>query len=465
MLTALLDSLAKIVGAEHVIAEDRGFGDYGRDAAGFEGVPLVVVRPQDEDEVAKIVRLANHTRTPMVARGAGSSLTGAVVPRKAIVVDMNRLNRILDIDELNWRVTVQPGVVLDALNAALRDCGFFFPPDPASSSQATIGGAIAEGAGGLRCIKYGTMREWVLSLRVVLPDGQVSSFGEPLLKNRAGYDLVRLFVGSEGTLGIITEASLRILPLTESSTLRLIAPFQAWSQAGAAIQEIRRARIVPGLLEFMDRDTIATLNKIANLGMKESEAALMIDLEASTDEALTKIRDRIGEILLRSGAQEIYAAESESDRNRILNARREVYYALTRTAPSNMAEDVVVPIDRLIEYLEKLKVIASKYRLRIPVAGHAGDGNVHPLILFEGADRSARRRAESAFKEICRFAIEIGGTITGEHGIGVQKIGLLEEQLRAHHGLASLRMMKQIKRIFDPLNLMNPGKLLQLETS
>ena len=450
-LAGLASELEKIVGKAEVIQRGESFEEHRRDMADYEGTPAVVVRPESEEQVSAIVQLANRRGVPVLAWGAGSSLTGAVVRDGAIVVDMKRFDRILKVDPVNWYVDVQPGVVLDDLEHALQAEGFFFPPDPASSFLCTVGGAIATGAGGMRCVRYGTMKDWVMALRVVLPTGEVTSLGEPLPKNRAGYDLVHLFVGSEGTLGIITQATLKILPLPVVRVQRMLVQFADWPTAGEAIKGLRKARVVPDLLEFLDRETIIAVNQSYDFQVEEAEATLLVDLEEPSIPAATEVFRAHSALAIRPAADEVEA-------DRLYQVRARAYLALKERSSGIQIEDVVVPIDRLAEYLRLVKEVAARHRVQIPVVGHAGDGNVHPAIVYDKADAKSRDAATAAFEEICRYAIRVGGSVTGEHGVGSQKVALFRAQLEAHGGGESLRLMKEIKRVFDPKGIMNPGK-------
>jgi len=450
-LAGLASELEKIVGKAEVIQRGESFEEHRRDMADYEGTPAVVVRPESEEQVSAIVQLANRRGVPVLAWGAGSSLTGAVVRDGAIVVDMKRFDRILKVDPVNWYVDVQPGVVLDDLEHALQAEGFFFPPDPASSFLCTVGGAIATGAGGMRCVRYGTMKDWVMALRVVLPTGEVTSLGEPLPKNRAGYDLVHLFVGSEGTLGIITQATLKILPLPVVRVQRMLVQFADWPTAGEAIKGLRKARVVPDLLEFLDRETIIAVNQSYDFQVEEAEATLLVDLEEPSIPAATAVFRAHSALAIRPAADEVEA-------DRLYQVRARAYLALKERSSGIQIEDVVVPIDRLAEYLRLVKEVAARHRVQIPVVGHAGDGNVHPAIVYDKADAKSRDAATAAFEEICQYAIRVGGSVTGEHGVGSQKVALFRAQLEAHGGGESLRLMKEIKRVFDPKGIMNPGK-------
>lgn len=450
----LSEDLSSIVGPEHVVTAEAALDEYRKDMADYEGLPAAVVRPGTEKEIARILRFASRRRIPVVARGAGTSLTGAVVLEGGIVLDMKRFNRILQVDPVNWHVQVQAGVVLDDLNDALRPDGFFFPPDPASSFICTVGGAIAEGSGGMRCVRYGTMRDWVLALRVVLANGRLATFGEPLAKNRVGYDLVHLMIGSEGTLGIVTEAHLKILPLPSSPLVRMLVTFDDWPSTGRAIQELRRRQIRANLMEFMDRETIRAVNGAFQMDFEEAEATLLVDLEAHLVPS--------AETIFRAhGARTFKRATDEEEAERFYSVRSHAYLAIKGLASGVQVEDVTVPIDRLAEYLGLVKEIANRLSLRIPTLGHAGDGNVHPTILFDRMDSASRAAAIAAFEELCRYAIRVGGTVTGEHGVGIQKVSLMREQMEAHGGREALRLMKGVKRLFDPKGVLNPGKYVE----
>jgi glycolate dehydrogenase FAD-linked subunit len=361
---------------------------------------------------------------------------------------------VLKVDTVNWHVRAQVGVTLEALNKRLEKDGFFFPPDPASSSLCTVGGAVAEGSGGLRCVKYGTVKDWVVALRVVLPNGRISNFGEPLAKNRAGFDLVHLMVGSEGTLGVVTEAWLKIIPLPKATPKRLLLTYDDWRSASDAICQLRASRIMPHIFEFLDKETIQAVNKSLGTHEDEAEATLIVDIEeASLAEAMAIFkRNRPGKIVVAKDAEEAEA---------FYQIRAMSYLAIRGLGKAVQVEDIAVPIDRLGEYMMKVKETAARHGLRILVNGHAGDGNVHPVILYDEHDKASRASAKRAFEEICRYGISIGGSVTGEHGVGAQKVKLLREQLEAHEGKEALRLMKEIKKAFDPEGVMNPGKYVE----
>jgi glycolate oxidase len=446
--------LAAISGAQNLVAEASRLEEYSEDMAGYRGTPAIVVRPGSEDEVRRIVALASRREVPVVARGAGSSLTGASVSKGAIVVDMRRMDAVVKVDTVNWYARAQAGITLEELNKRLEKEGFFFPPDPASSSICTVGGAVAEGSGGLRSVKYGTVKDWVLSLRVVLANGKVANFGEPLAKNRAGFDLVHLIVGSEGTLGIVTEACLRIIPFPASKPKRMLLTFDDWRSAGDAISQLKASKIMPHMFEFLDKETIQAINKNLNTNEDEAEATLIVDIEEPSLGAAM-------EIFKRNGSRKVVIAKDSGEEEAFYQIRSMAYLAIRGLGKAVQVEDIVVPIDRLSEYLTKVKEIASKRGLRILVNGHAGDGNVHPVILYDEDSKKSRAAALRAFEEICRYGISIGGSVTGEHGIGAQKGRLLKEQMKAHEGEEALRLMQEIKKVFDPEGIMNPGKYVE----
>lgn len=445
--------LAEIIDSSRFVI-DESMKDYYEDMGGFQAEPWTIVKPNTEEEVITVVRFANEHKIPLVARGAGTSLTGAVVSKNAIILDMTNFSKILKIDSVNWYVHVQAGVVLDDLNNELRKLGFFFPPDPGSSFACTVGGAIAEGSGGMRCVRYGTVKDWVLSVRLILPGGEVVNLGEPLYKNRAGYDLLHLIIGSEGTLGIVTEAKLKIIPIPSISIQRSLIYFDDTSSVGRSIHALRESRIVPILFEFMDHQTIQLVNHDIEHKFDEAEAVLLLDIE-------TQDAKRVEEILRANGASKIQVARNEKEAESFYQARAMAYLSIKSSATGDHSEDVVVPIDRLAEYLGTLKTIAQKFDLRIPVLGHAGDGNVHPNVLYDKDVQSEIARAKLAVDEICRAAIRLGGSITGEHGIGTQKVDLFREQLIDHNGEKALELMKGVKSLFDRNLILNPGKYVE----
>ncbi|MEM2236869.1 MAG: FAD-linked oxidase C-terminal domain-containing protein [Candidatus Caldarchaeum sp.] len=450
-----LTGLREILGSDKVLTDDETLEKYSKDMGGFSKKPSAVVIAENVEDISKLLRFCNVRKIPVTAWGAGTSLTGAVVT-ESIVLDLSRLNRILKIDTVNYYVHAEVGVILEQLNNELAKHGFFFPPDPASSFICTVGGAVAEGAGGLRCVKYGTVKDWVLALKVVLANGDVVIFGEPLAKNRAGYNLTQLMVGSEGTLGVIVEAWLKIAPIPDVPLRRVYSVFDSWSDAGNTILEIRKRRIVPRMLEFFDRVGIDAANKMHGTSLPAGEAMLLIDIEEFRGNELSNLLT----ILRENNARIIKVAESEEEAELLLQIRATMYLALNMISKARIVEDVCVPIDRIVEYLMKVKEISSKYGLIISMNGHAGDGNIHPIILYDPDDVEEASKVPKAVEELVQYSIKVGGTITGEHGVGVQKMRELTMQLEAHNGRQVLQLMRELKKVFDPNNILNPGKYI-----
>lgn len=454
MLEVVL-KLREVLGNKKVISDENQMLDYFSDMAGFEGKPIAIVKATSELDVQQAVLISRQFRIPIVPRGAGSSLTGASIADNSIMIDMRAMNKIVKIDKINWYVQVQPGVTITELNEELEKHGFFFPPDPASSYICTIGGAIAEDSGGMRCLKYGTVKDWVLSLRVVLPNGNIVQLGEPLRKNRAGYDLVHLFTGSEGTLGIITEASLKIIPIPKIERKRYLVSYSNWEDACRTIIDLRSSGLLPDIFEFLDLRTVSLINKVFNYGLDEEEATVLIDIELNDVELAEKIFNK-------NNAKKVRVAKSKEEEEKFYSARAVAYLAVKASSSGVWAEDIVVPIEKLAEYLAFVKKIESKYNVIIPVGGHAGDGNVHPTIMYDKNDAKSFELAKAVYNELCRVAISLGGSVSGEHGIGLQKAELMREQIFSHNGEEVLKIMKGIKKLVDPENLMNPGKYVGL---
>ena len=460
--TDLITFFKDLLGEENILLPESGgekIEEYLKDMADYPSQPKIILRPKTSGEVSKILAYANNMRISVVARGAGTSLTGASSSHGGIVIDFSkRMNKILKVDTVNWYAHCEPGVVLEDLNEELAKSGFFFPPDPGSTPWCTIGGAIAENCGGMKCFRYGTVKDWVLSVKAVLAEGSIVKFGEPLPKNRVGYDFVHLLCGSEGTLALITEAWVKIIPLPEKSEgrKRMLIFFDEWSAAGRAIQKIRESRMQPVLLEFIDGETMHAVNSsFPELEIPEAPAILLIEADSRYSEII--------KLCLDCGASGSYVAKDEKDGERLYNARMLNYLGIKSLGFDFHTEDVVVPIDRLVDYMEFVRQVSKKYGLRIPTGGHAGDGNVHPCILYDKSVKASAEAARQAFTEICNYAIEVGGSVTGEHGIGEQKLNLAKSQLLKRNGEQALELMRQLKRQWDPNNILNPGKFIELE--
>jgi len=419
------------------------------------GWPLAVALPASTAEVAAIVRLAAEHRTPIVPRGAGTGLSGgAIAVEGALTLALTRMDRILEIDRANLTAIVQPGVINADLGKAAAGHGLFYAPDPASFETCTIGGNLAENSGGLRCVKYGVTRDAVLGLEVVLADGTVIRTGGKNVKDVAGYDLTHLFIGSEGTLGVITEATLRLRP-TPPPKLTLLAFFASVRAAGDAVTRITEAGIVPVTLELMDAFTIRAVDEAQHLGLdRDAGAMLMIESDAGGAAAEDEL-DRAEGACRDAGATSLVRAADPTEADWLREARRKAHWSLEQAGVARM-DDVGVPRSRVPEMLAAIERISAEHGLPVGVFGHAGDGNLHPTFVVDREDPTAEQRINAARGRIYEAAIALGGTITGEHGTGTAKRAWLEAQ----RGPDAMRVMRALKAALDPLGILNPGKVL-----
>jgi glycolate oxidase len=457
------DQLRHIVGEAYVLGpKSEKMKDFQKDMGDFESEPLLVVQPENAEQVSHILKILNKHKVSVVARGAGTSLTGTTSTFGGVVIDFSkRMNRILKVDTMNWYVHCEAGVVVDDLNEELAKHGFFFPPDPASTPWCTVGGVIAENSGGMRTFRYGTVKNWVLALNVVLADGTMIKLGEPLPKNRVGYDLVHLICGSEGTLALVTEAWLKIAPLPGGSVSAPVKKFMVffsnWNDGVSSILALRKAGIQPNLLEFISREAMSAVNRAFDTKIPEHEAILFME---SSLEMLSKII----EICKLNHSVDAYVGKDAEDDERLYSARALLLLGIKTLGTGVYNEDIVVPLDRLGEYLDFAKFTAKKYGLQIPTAGHAGDGNVHPTIVFDAESDQSRERANAAFADLINEAVQLGGSVTGEHGVGIQKLEFANRQLLERNGPKAVDLMKEIKHLWDPNNILNPGKFVPSET-
>ncbi|MFI5291355.1 MAG: FAD-binding oxidoreductase [Candidatus Limnocylindrales bacterium] len=421
----------------------------------YPGWPIAVVMPTTTSEVATIVALAAEHAVPIVPRGAGSGLSGgATAVDGALTLVLTKMDRILEIDTANLVAVVQPGVINADLGRAAAEHGLFYAPDPASFEICTIGGNLAENSGGLRCVKYGVTRDAVLGLEVVLADGSVIRTGGRTVKDVAGYDLTHLFVGSEGTLGVITEATLRLRPAPPAK-LTLLAFFATVAAAGDAVTRITEAGIVPVTLELMDGFTIRAVDDAANLGLdREAGAMLMIESDAGGAAADDEL-DRAEQACQAAGSTSLVRANDAQEADWLRQARRAAHSSLERAGVARM-DDVGVPRSRVPEMLAAIERISAAHGLPVGVFGHAGDGNLHPTFVVDRDDPTAEARINAARAAIYEAAIALGGTITGEHGTGIAKRPYLEAQL----GARAVEVMRAIKAALDPQGIFNPGKVL-----
>jgi len=451
-----LVSLIKILGEEKVLKKQEDLHVYGYDATAGIGnkKPLAVVFPESTEDVVAVVNWANEFKIPLFPRGSGTNLSGGTVPVvPGVVVELNGLNRILEIDLENLTATVEPGVIINDLNEAIKPYGLIYPPDPGTVTTATIGGSVAECSGGLRGLKYGVTKHYIMGIEAVIGTGEVIKFGGKTVKNVTGYDLTALMVGSEGTLGIITKVIVKLVP-APAARRSFMAIFHDIDRAGKAIAEIIKNRVIPATLEIMDQTTIRTVEKFKKIGLPvEAEALLLVETDGYPEQVETEAK--IIKKVLEENQGQVFEAEDEKDREKLWEARRAALPALAQVSPTTVLEDATVPRSKIPEMLKKLKEISQKYNIIIGTFGHAGDGNLHPTILTDETNREEWERVEKAVEEIFKAALELGGTLSGEHGIGMAKNRFLSWEL----GNEGVNLLKRIKLAFDPNNLLNPGKM------
>ncbi|WP_129841938.1 FAD-linked oxidase C-terminal domain-containing protein [Streptomyces sp. RFCAC02] len=455
-MSTLVATLREGLPGEAVLTDPAITASYATDMAGFcpAGTPACVVLPRTVDEVRHVLRTAHGLRVPVVPQGARTGLSGAAnAVDGCVVLSLVRMDRILEIDPVNRCAVVEPGVVNATLSRAVAAHGLAYPPDPSSWEQCTIGGNIGTGAGGLCCVKYGVTAEYVLGLDVVLADGRLLRTGRRTAKGVAGYDLTRLFVGSEGTLGVVVRAVLALRPAPPPQ-LALAAEFPSASAAGEAVAAVMAAGHTPSLLELMDATTVRAVNELTRMGLPETTQALLIAAFDTPDPAADLAA--VGGLCRAAGATEVVPADDAAESDLLLAARRAALPALEAVRGSMMIDDVCVPRSRLAGLLDGVAAIGRRNRLTIGVCAHAGDGNTHPTVCFDPADEGERERAQEAFGEIMALGLDLGGTITGEHGVGVLKRDWLAREL----GPVGLEMQRAIRRTFDPLGILNPGKVL-----
>jgi glycolate oxidase len=454
---SFLSDLQTLLGSEYVRTDETSRTSYGTDALKRGHPADVVVLPGTTEDVAAVVRLCAGERMPIVPRGGGTGYTGGAVPtRGGLVMSLERMNRILEIDETNLIAVVEPHVITGDLQDAVERVGLFYPPDPASLRQSVIGGNVAECAGGPRAFKYGTTKQYVLGLEAVLPTGEIIQTGGKVVKNVVGYDLTHLLVGSEGTLAIITKIILRLVPKPPVQvTLR--ASFPTVEAAIAAVAEIIRARVVPAAVELIDGDSleaVARALQVRSLAPEGTAAILLVEVDGVPSSAADEA-SRVEQALTRAGALEILRARDESERQELWRVRRELSLSLRMVAPLKFNHDVVVPKGRIPELLALVDRIKTDYRLRIPCFGHAGDGNIHVNIMVDPADEDEVARAHAAEPVLFAGVVALEGSISGEHGIGFSKAPFVPLELSAEE----IALMKRVKAAFDPHGILNPGKI------
>ncbi|OCA85652.1 glycolate oxidase subunit GlcD [Bacillus sp. FJAT-27225] len=421
----------------------------------LQSMPDAVISPRNTQEISEILKICNEYKIPVVPRGSGTNLCGGTCPVEGgVVLLFKHMNKILEFDEQNLTITVQPGVITSQINSLAEANGLFFPPDPGSMKISTIGGNILENAGGLRGLKYGVTRDYVIGMEAVLPNGAVIRTGGKLAKDVAGYDFTRLFVGSEGTLGIVTEAILKLVPLPETKKTAL-ALYSDLEDAARSVSKIIANKIIPTTLEFLDQATVKVIEDYVKIGLPTHAKAVLLIEQDGPPEVVDRDMKKIIEICEAEKAFSVQVAKTEQEAEALRTARRVALSALARLKPTTILEDATVPRSEIARMVGYINEIAAKYNVEICTFGHAGDGNLHPTCPTDVRNHDEMERVEKAFEEIFERAVELGGTITGEHGVGVAKAPYLELKL----GKEGVEAMKAVKAALDPNNIMNPGKI------
>ena len=453
----IITELLEAIGPEKVLFSPVDLIAYSFDGTFEQHLPDAVVLPETNEEVSAVVRVAAQHDVPIVPRGMSSGLAGGSIPvRGGIVLSLTRMNRILEIDEENMTATVEAGVVTADLQTAVEKLGLFYPPDPSSIKQSTIGGNVACNAGGPRCLKYGVTSNYVLGLTVVLADGRVVRTGGKAIKYVTGFNMNQFFVGSEGALGVITEVILRLICKPPHARTALVH-FPTLDDAGRSVHAVLTRGLVPAAMELLDETAIECIEKAMQLGLPlDVEALMVIESDGADEESVQREIDAIADICLQTGASRVDVARDEERRAELWRARRSISPSLARKAPNKLGEDITVPRSAIPEAVRRIKAISARYGLPIVVFGHAGDGNLHPNILFDRRDPAQWEKVEQIVGEVFQVALDLGGTLSGEHGIGTFKLPYMRDAL----GPASINIQWRVKQALDPQNILNPGKVL-----
>ena len=452
----MLEKLTTLLGSENLLTAKEDLIPYSFDGtATFRQLPLAVAFPRTTEQISACVKLAHETSTPVITRGSGTGLSGGTVPTPgAIVLCLVHMTEIISVDPANLTLRAQPGAITADIDAAASAHGLFYPPDPGSMKISTIGGNVAENSGGLRGLKYGVTRDYVMALTVVLPDGTIATFGNACVKDVAGYSMKDLFIGSEGTLGIITEVLLKLVP-RPAARRTMLATFASMEAAAQTVSAIIAARIIPCTLEFLDQMTIRCVEDYTKMGLPTDCAALLLMETDGHPAAVADEADKMATIAQQNGALKVTTAANEAESLKLASARRSAFSALARVRPTTILEDVTVPRTHLAEMVTFIAKTAADLGLTVGTFGHMGDGNLHPTFLTDERDEQEMEKVHQALDLIVTKTLSLGGTITGEHGIGLAKKPWLKQQL----GDASLNLMKQFKQTLDPQNLLNPHKI------
>ncbi|MDR6747582.1 MULTISPECIES: FAD-binding oxidoreductase [Bacillus] len=450
-----IENIEAIIKTGRILIDESDRFSYSFDGSFGTYLPDIVIQTKSVDELASLVKFANCEKIPICPRGQATSLSGGPLPVKGgIVIDLSIMNDLLEIHEEDLIAIVSPGVLTSDIHKAAEQKGLMYPPDPSSSHVSTIAGNLAENSGGPRGLKYGVTKDYVIGLEIITPEGEIIKTGGKTVKNVTGYDLTKLIVGSEGTLGIITKAILRLIPKPQASGT-IMAIFDNLVDAGSAISKILSSGILPSKMELMDQSSIVAVENFEPLGLPTDAAALIL-IELDGHPLSLKEEMEQAALLCRTvGAREVTIPKNKAEETELWKARKLVSPAIARIKPTKISEDATVPRSKIPEMCERLLNIRDKYGIHLVVFGHAGDGNLHPNIICDKTDQEEMFRVEQAVAEIFTAAVELGGTLSGEHGIGTMKAPFMEMEL----GAVGLDMMKRIKKAWDPNNIMNPGKI------
>lgn len=455
-LPTIFNQLVSILSADRVLTAPEDLIPYSFDGtATLSQRPAAVVFVQNTSEISQILRWANETHTPIIARGSGTGLAGGSVPSPgAVVLCLGRLDKVLELDRRNLTILVEPGVTTQTIFDQADQAGLLYPPDPGSMKISTIGGNVSCNSGGLRGLKYGVTKDYVMGFEMVLPSGEVVWIGNKCVKDVAGYSLREVFIGSEGTLGIFTKILLRLLP-KPAAKRTLLAVYAKMEQAAETVSAIIAHPIIPCTLEFLDRTTLNCVEDYAKVGLpRDAEAILLMETDGHPA-VVAEEAEIMAQLARKQGALDVRMAGTIEESQRLATARRSAFSALARVAPTTILEDVTVPRSELAGMVAFIQEIAKRHNLRIGIFGHMGDGNLHPTFLTNEKDEAEMHRVEQAFAEIVTETVRRGGTITGEHGVGLAKKKFLPESV----GGLNVEIMRNLKRLFDPNLILNPGKM------
>ena len=453
---SVIDRLRKIVGKQDVLDQKEDLIPYSFDGtAALKQHPDCVVFTRTTAQVSEVLKLANKEGIPVVTRGSGTGLSGGSLPsERCIVLCTVKMKKILELDKANLTLLTEPGATTLTIAEAAEKAGLFYPPDPGSMKISTIGGNVAENSGGLRGLKYGVTRNYVMGMEIVLPDGEICWMGNKCVKDVAGYSLKDLFIGSEGTLGVITKVLLRLIPQPQAKKT-MVATFEQMDRAAEPVSAIIAAQIIPCTLEFLDRTTIHCVEDFAKIGLPlDCEALLLIETDGHPA-VVKEEAEKMEAICREHGCMEIRVAKDDREAAKLASARRSAFSALARLSPTTILEDATVPRSELGHMIRYVAAVAKKYQLKVGTFGHMGDGNLHPTFLTDERNTDEMHRIEEAFEDIFKEAIRLGGTITGEHGIGIAKKKFLPD----FAGQTQMRILKEVRNVLDPKGTLNPGKI------